>query len=188
MTFSSRKTVCSLTIPFMLSFLLAGCTFMQLREETEIIQHSTILVGNVTSTPSFREMPVVVTAYSKEKNKRTIVHYTTLHEPGSYELIVPKGIYYIVAFGDKNKNLIYNKGEPVGQHLGGEPLSAPLGGVVTNLDIVISSLKTGKIDFPIGSVMPPKKTKTFDLWQAEHGSSAWKPVKPLSPQILHANA
>ena len=62
---------------------------MQLREETEIIQHSTILVRNVTSTPSFRDMPVVVTAYSKEKNKRTIVHYTTLHEPGSYELIVP---------------------------------------------------------------------------------------------------
>ncbi len=134
---------------------------MQLREETKIIQYSTILVGNITSTPSFRDMPVVVTAYSKEKNKRTIVHYTTLHEPGSYELIVPKGIYYIVAFGDKNKNLIYNKGEPVGQYLGGEPLSAPSGGVVTGLDIVISSLKTDKIDFPIGSAMPPKKSKTF---------------------------
>ena len=155
--FFLKKSVCSLTIPFMLSFLLAGCTFMQLREETKIIQYSTILVGNITSTPSFRDMPVVVTAYSKEKNKRTIVHYTTLHEPGSYELIVPKGDYYIVAFGDNNKNLIYDKGEPAGQYLGGVPLSAPSGGVVTDLDIVISSLKTGKIDFPIGSVIPPPK-------------------------------
>ena len=30
--------------------------------------------------------------------------------------------------------------------------------------------------------------KNYDLWQAEHGSSAWQLVKPLSPQILHANA
>ena len=133
---------------------------MQLGKETRILQSSTILVGMVTSTLSFRDTPVVVAAYSKEKNKRTIVHYTTLHELGSYELIVPKGDYYIVAFGDKNKNLIYDKGEPVGQHLGGEPLSAPAGGVVSAIDIVISSPTTGKIDFPISTSLPPRKMKT----------------------------
>jgi len=29
--------------------------------------------------------------------------------------------------------------------------------------------------------------KNFDLWQAEHGSSSWQLVKPLSSQQLHAN-
>jgi len=122
-----KKMVCSVTISLILSFLIAGCTFMQLREETKIIQNSTILVGNVTSTPSFWDRPIVVAAYSKENNTRAIVHYTTLHEQASYELIVPKGSYYIVAFGDKNKNLIYDIGEPAGQYLGVEPLSAPAG-------------------------------------------------------------
>jgi plasmid maintenance system antidote protein VapI len=29
--------------------------------------------------------------------------------------------------------------------------------------------------------------KKYDIWHAEHGSSAWQMVKPLSPQILHAD-
>jgi addiction module HigA family antidote len=30
--------------------------------------------------------------------------------------------------------------------------------------------------------------KTYDLWQAEHASNAWRIVKPLSPKLLHASA
>ena len=30
--------------------------------------------------------------------------------------------------------------------------------------------------------------KNFDLWQAENLSEAWKCVKPISPQLLHANS
>jgi addiction module HigA family antidote len=29
--------------------------------------------------------------------------------------------------------------------------------------------------------------KKFDLWHAEHSSTAWKCVKPISLQLLHAN-
>jgi pimeloyl-ACP methyl ester carboxylesterase len=106
-------------------------------------------------------MPVVVAAYLKKGNTRTIVHYTQLHELGPYELIVPKGNYHIVAFGDKNRNLIYEKGEAVGQYAEENSVFAPAGGVVGDLDILISSLNTGKIDFPTGSVMPSKKSETF---------------------------
>jgi hypothetical protein len=41
-----------------------------------------------------------------------------------------------------------------------EYVFAPAGGG-PDLDVVISSPKTGKIDFPIGFAMPPKKSKTF---------------------------
>ena len=133
---------------------------MQLREETKIVQSSTILVGKVTSTNFFRELPVVVAAYSKEKNQRTIVHYTALHEPGPYELIVPQGNYYIVAFADKNNNLQYDQGEPAGQYIGAEPLSASAGGVVSEIDIVLSNPTPGQIDFPINTTLPPRKIKT----------------------------
>ena len=134
---------------------------MQLREETEIIKNSTILVGVVSSTLSIRDMPIVVAAYLRKGNIRTIVHYTSLHELGSYELIVPKGNYYIVAFGDNNQNLIYDKGEPVGQYIGTVGVFANTEGVVSDIDIVISSHKTGKIDFPIGYALPSKKSKSF---------------------------
>ena len=29
--------------------------------------------------------------------------------------------------------------------------------------------------------------KNYDLWQAEHSSKAWKFVKPITLQLLHAN-
>ena len=130
-----------LVILLMLSFLLVGCTLLQVREEVNTLQKSTVLVGHVSSPLSYHDMPVVVAAYSKKDSKRTIVHYTTLHEPGPYELMVPVGTHNIVAFGDKNKNLIYDKGEPAGQILSAEQVSAPAGGVAGNLDIVIIGTK-----------------------------------------------
>ncbi|MCP4105416.1 MAG: alpha/beta hydrolase [Desulfobacteraceae bacterium] len=134
---------------------------MHLREEAKSARKSAVLVGNVSSALPFRDAPVVVAAYSEKDSKRTIVHYTTLHEPGPYELMVPNGIHNIVAFADKNKNLIYDKGEPAGQILSAEQVSAPVGGVTGNLDIVISEHNSKKIDFPVGSELPPKKYRNF---------------------------
>lgn len=161
MTFTPRKTICSLLFFFELSSLLVGCTLMQLREETKIAKTSLVLVGTVSSTLSFGETPVVVAAYSKKDSKRTIVHYTMLHELGPYELTVPVGTHNIVAFGDKNKNLIYDKGEPAGQILTAEQVSAPAGGVAGNLDIVLSEQNRPKIDFPVGFQIQPKAHKKF---------------------------
>ena len=111
-TFTPLTLFCCLTFFLMLSLLLVGCALIQVKEEVKTLQKSTVLVGIVSSPLSYRDMPIVVAAYSKKDSKRAIVHYTTLHELGSYELMVPKGTHNIVAFGDKNKNLIYDKGEP----------------------------------------------------------------------------
>ena len=132
---------------------------MQLREDDKTAKASIVLVGTVSSTLSFSEIPVVVAAYSKKDDKRTIVHYTTLHEPGPYELMVPVGIHNIVAFFDKNKNLIFEKGEPAGQILTAEKVSTPAGGVAGNLDIVLLEQNHTKIDFPVGFQIQPKAHK-----------------------------
>ena len=161
MTFILQKMICSLTYLLLLSFSLVSCTLLQVREEVDILQKSTVLVGIVSSPLFYQDMPVVVAAYSKKDSKRAIVHYTTLHELGPYELMVPKGTHNIVAFGDKNKNLIYDNGEPAGQILSAEQVSTPAGGVAGNLDIVIKEQNNSKIDFPIGAKMPPKKYKNF---------------------------
>ncbi|MFC1523945.1 alpha/beta hydrolase [Thermodesulfobacteriota bacterium] len=125
------------------------------------LQKSTVLVGLVSSPLTYHDMPVVVAAYSKNDNTREIVHYTTLHEPGPYELMVPAGNHNIIAFGDKNKNLMYDKGEPAGQILSAEQVSTPAGGVAGNLDIVITEQSSHAIDFPIGSDVPPKEHTNF---------------------------
>ncbi|MFC1494042.1 lipase family alpha/beta hydrolase [Thermodesulfobacteriota bacterium] len=141
--------------------LLPGCAFLQVREDVNILQKSTVFVGIVSNPLSYQDMPVVVAAYSKKNKMRTIVHYTTLHEPGPYELMVPTGTHNIVAFGDTNKNLIYDDEEPAGQILSAEQVSAPSGGVYGHLDIVIKKQDVNKIDLPVGFKMPPKEYKGF---------------------------
>ncbi len=161
MAFKLRKMIFSFLFFFVLSFLLPGCTLMQVREDAKILKTSIALVGTVSSTLSFDEMPVVVAAYSKKDSKRTIVHYAMLHEPGPYELMVPVGVHNIVAFGDKNKNLLYDKGEPAGQILSAEQVSAPAGGVAGNLNIHLSEHNHPKVDFPVGYQIQPKAHKKF---------------------------
>ena len=161
MTFTPQKTIHSLAFFLMLSFLLAGCAFMQLKEDVKVAQSSIVLVGNVSSALSSHDKPVVVAAYFEEDGKRTIVHYATLHELGPYELMVPQGTHNIIAFVDMNKNLIYDRGEPAGEILRAEKVSTPVGGVAGNLDIVISERNSNKIDFPVESKIPPKEYTNF---------------------------
>ena len=140
-----------------LSTLLSGCVLLQLRQETEIGRNSTVLVGIVSGEPCRGDAPVVVAAYTKRRNIVTVAHYATLHEPGPYELIVPKGSYRIAAFCDENRNLIFDEGEAVGQYAAAQEVSTPGGGVLRELDFVISTLHTGSTDFPVGCAIPPKK-------------------------------
>jgi hypothetical protein len=152
-------------ILFVSLFLFTGCTFLQLREETKILQYSTILDGNVSSSFSCNDMPIVVAAYTREKNKREIFHYAMLHQLGPYELIVPRGNYSIVAYADKNRNLCYDKDEAAGQYVGAESVIAPAGGVVLDLDIVIFGPETVSVDFPVGA------TVSFDGSRKFHSTS-----------------
>ncbi len=158
---TSRKAILSLTALSLLCSLFVSCKLMQVREDVKTLQESVVLVGVVSSTVSYEDMPVVVAAYASQDRKRAIVHYTTLHELGPYELMVPQGTHNIVAFGDKNMNLTYDAGEPAGQILSAEQIVVPAGGVHGNLDIVITEARGRHIDLPIGSTMPPKTHKKF---------------------------
>lgn len=140
--------------PVSIVLLSIGCSFLQLKKQSEIMYNSTVLAGRVTSTGPCDGSPVIVAAYTKNKNRRTIAHQTVLQGPGPYELMVPRGDYYIVAFADGNRNLVYDKDEPAGQYSGSEKFSASPGGVAGYLDIVLTDPGEVEIDFPAGSRVP----------------------------------
>lgn len=135
---------------------------MQTREEAEIARKSIALVGTVSGRFSIDEnMPVVVAAYSTVDGGRKIAHFVMLHEPGPYELMVPEGEHNIVAFGDKNKNLTYEEGEPAAQILGAEEVSPVVGGVSGELNLVLADQEGKPIDLPLGFHIQPKGHNTF---------------------------
>lgn len=133
---------------------------MELKKETEVLKNSTILVGYVSSNVSLANIPIVVAAYQKKGSERKIMHYAVLNGTGGYELIVPKGDYRIVAYADKNRNLIYEKEEAIGQYRE-ESLSVPSGGVIKELNIMISNPPAQSIDFPAGTLIPSQKTHPY---------------------------
>lgn len=140
---------------------VAGCSLYNLREEVETINDATILVGTVRASGSVEKTPIVVLAYSKDGSNRNIAHYTELHEPGPYELIVSKGEYFIFAFVDTNRDLMYQQGEPSGQYSSHSLAVEPSSGVIINLNIVIDRHGAASVDFPAGTAVAHSRPETL---------------------------
>ena len=165
-----------------------GCTLVNLKKEVKQVQSSTILVGHIATNFSGKG-PIIVVAYTVDHGKREVAHYTVLHDSGEFELMVPKGEYYLFAYRDKNSNLIYDAGEPAGQYGNPKSVSAPAGGVVGEFNFDIPE-KPQPIDIPYGfeisSVKPAKlysrlagaKIDLDDaLFSEENGRKGyWEPV------------
>ncbi|MBI5259822.1 MAG: alpha/beta hydrolase [Burkholderiales bacterium] len=119
------------------ALLPAGCTLARLKQDAADFYASTVLVGRIESPGGWRG-PVVVSARTRGPGPGTVVHRTLLHEPGGYELIVPKGEYTVEAFGDTNGNGLQDPQEPAGRYTGSIPVLASGSGVIASLDFVLA--------------------------------------------------
>lgn len=173
----------------LIPFCLAGCALVELKKEVSESLASTVLVGQIAAASSVKGK-IVVAAYSKKHGERKVAHYTVLHEAGEYELMVPRGTYYVCAYWDLNSNLIYEAGEPAGQY--GKPrlVNAPAGGVVLEINFRIPPVG-GAIDLPPGFVISPERPRRLasrqagaivslddERFAAENGSRGfWEPLE-----------
>lgn len=151
---------CIIGLACFFTLWLTGCSIYNLRQEVETINNSTILVGTVTKSFPLGNAFIVVAAYSKFGSHRNVTHFTKLHEAGPYELMVPKGEYFIFAFVDINHDSIYQHGEPSGQYSEKGLLVQQSGGVLLNLDISIKNQEDSNVDFPVGTLVATKKSDT----------------------------
>jgi pimeloyl-ACP methyl ester carboxylesterase len=151
-------------IRFRLGMILAlvclsttGCALIKVKEEHRQTLEGTAIVGHVLGEFN-QKGPIIVAACTTDK-ERTIANYTVVHGAGEYELPVYHGNYFVFAFQDQNSNLIYDAGEPAGQHGDPKSVRAAEVGVVFDIDIEISK-KGSKITIPHGteiSALKPKK-------------------------------
>jgi pimeloyl-ACP methyl ester carboxylesterase len=143
---------------------VSGCSFVKLNNEVSESLESTIIAGQLSTSPP-EHGSIIVAAYLADDEKRKITHYTILHNSGEFELLVGKGKYYVFAYKDENSNLVYEKDEPAGQY--GEPqeVTAPAGGVVREINFVIPP-KGRNIDFKHGGEISSVKPKKLYSRQA----------------------
>jgi pimeloyl-ACP methyl ester carboxylesterase len=144
-------------IIFILCFITMGCTLIRSKHDADKTLESTVIVGRIDAK-SREKGPIIVAACSTHGPK-VIANYTVLHETGEYELMVPQGNYSIFAYRDKNSNLIYDQGEPAGQHGPPKSVRAQDVGIVFDIDMVIPE-KGSDITIPYGtkisSIRPQK--------------------------------
>jgi pimeloyl-ACP methyl ester carboxylesterase len=138
--------------------LLGGCSILHLRQENNVIYNSTILVGTVRHDGSQKNTgPIVVAAYSDSNEILEFGHYTRIHEPGPYELMVPMGDWRIIAFEDANNDLTYQQGEAIGQYSGEALPVSRKGGVKLDLNILLQDGGGGDLKFPVGTMLPSRR-------------------------------
>lgn len=148
-----------------------GCTLLELEVESRAFYTSTVLVGFI-DRPGPWTGPVRVAAFARGPGGTRIVHQTRLHEPGGFELIVPKGEYGLFAFSDTNDNGVYDAGEPAGEYAGAEPVVATGVGVVASLDISITDKPAALRSIAVGTsfggaAAPPYSTQAGALADLE---------------------
>ena len=144
---------CLLLICLMSTWLTAGCSLLQVRHEADTIQASTILVGTISAEQADLAVPVVVAVYAKNGSERQIAHYTVLHQPGPYELIVPLGSWSLVAFADTNRDLTLQADEAAGQYAAEPVVVQHTGGVILDLNIRLGDQAQASLDFSAGTAV-----------------------------------
>lgn len=147
-------TRCHLAVLLVLQLALAGCTFFQLRSDSRELYSATVLTGRVWVTEDWAG-PVVVVATTSSAGRTVIAHQVLLHEPGSYELIVPDGSYTLLAYGDGDRDGMPDAGEPAG--LLPAPVNVEGTRLVSLLDFPLSLSMTKEVQraLPTHAVAPP---------------------------------
>ncbi len=162
---------------------LAGCTLVQLHQESKEFYSATVLVGRVAA-PGDWQGPVIVAATTRTDGELVVAHQVLLHEPGGYELIVPDGRYTLVAFGDRNGDGLVGQQDPVAML--SSPVEVSGAGIVTLLDLSLAygEVQAVRDQLPSRSTAPKHSTQVgaiADLeapaFSAQSGSEGyWAPL------------
>ncbi len=143
------KKVIPLFILLMIILSLFQCALFTIASQTRKALSSTILSGRIIGSKDIKG-PIIVVAYQKINEEIIIEHYAYLDAPGSYELMVGEGDYYLFAFEDKNNDFVFDFNEFAGQYGAPDKIELKGGGLIQNLDIAISSKRLERTDFPVG--------------------------------------
>jgi pimeloyl-ACP methyl ester carboxylesterase len=129
--------------------LTIGCSMVNPNRRIEASADYNFISGYVYCDAP-RSGPVVVVAYEKKANAINIADYTVLDESGPYELMVSKGRYQVLAFGDENRDLVFEKDEPFGKYGDKMPSWIDAGEIEVTPEIAISAENKSTPDCPFG--------------------------------------
>ena len=114
--------------------LLSGCTLLNLRQESKLLEQVSEITGTVEGEAAEgKPVVVVLLAIDPARPDRpdAIMARTILRRPGNFKFFAGPGTYRVSAFVDLDESASYQANEPVGWHehpklitiTGGEPIT-----------------------------------------------------------------
>lgn len=144
----------------LLQLLLGGCTLVQLRNDTDQFYSATVLAGRVWATSDWHG-PVIVSATTSVNGRTEIAHQVLLHEPGGFELIVPNGVYELIAYGDRDANGLPDPHDPAG--VLSKEVKVEGAGLISLLDFPLSMSMTETARRALPAVLPSRPTHSTQI-------------------------
>lgn len=180
--------------------LLSGCTLLNLRKESKLLEQVAEISGTVVG-PSFEGKPVVVVLLAidpaQPDRPDALIARTILRRAGDFKFFAGPGTYRVSAFVDLNENASYQANEPVGWHDQPQLLTIAGGEQISDLTITLRPAEQVRRLYP--EVNDPSIIAAKDLSQQfkvgvvtsiddptftpENGTLAfWEPIRFLGLQ------
>ena len=186
--------VCAILLLYTLP-VMAGCSLAYPCRHVATSTDFNILAGYITCSPSWSGT-IVVAAYGKEHDKIDIGDSTILDGPGPYELMVPQGYTHVLVFGDENKDLALENGEPVQIDSDNQAPLIKINGMTITSDIAISAEIRKASDYPVGFTISKDKPKNLrsrptgeivdlndDIFEERYGAQGYWAPKTFLKEI-----
>src|SRR5262245_39882715 len=109
----------------LVAVLLSGCPFIAAEQQQELIDATCVISGQVT-TARKEPRPIDVVLLRREEGQERpwrVADHFVLDQPGRWGFGTSPGRYGLVAFVDRSRDLVYNRGEPYDAVGADEPLT-----------------------------------------------------------------
>ena len=144
---SMFRTACTKAIAWMLCaglgiVFFSGCMFMRLDQDMKRLQAESFdgRLASLRGKVFFDDQagyPCVVLLFDHEGPQTTIKDYMVINHSGFYYFLVSAGEYTLVAFEDRNRNMVHDPGEPCGMYGDAQPVKVDKPGSLRELDITL---------------------------------------------------
>ena len=133
----------------LLGLSMNGCMFMRLSQDLKQVESKEAIIRGRVSYPSEDGAPLLLLLFTNTGGEKAIADFAVMERPGLYAFFVPRGDYYVAAFGDLNRNMRPDEGEIYGVYGTPDPVPVTVegAGTINGIDLVLDHVIRGeKID------------------------------------------
>jgi len=136
-----------------------GCMFMRLSQDLKQVESKDAYIRGRVSYHADQNAPVLMLLITVHGDKKQLVDFSVMEQPGLYAFLVPQGTFYIAGFIDLNRNMRPDIGEIYGVYGAPDPVVVEQVGMINGIDLTLDRvIRKGEIDMDFWSQMRLEKS------------------------------